>query len=98
MVQDAVQGHHWSSDQVTLHPIVIYTHQSESPTKPRPISLCVASDCMEYVTSTFYDFQTVIQYIKTLENNTRIKRHCISVREKILPIQYIIRTVLELLQ
>jgi hypothetical protein len=85
MVQDAVQVHHWSNGHVTLHPTEIYMHQSESPTKPRPISLCTASDCTEYVTRTFYAFQkVVILYIKTMDNN--IKKF------------YQFRTTLELLQ
>jgi hypothetical protein len=66
MFQDAVQGYHWSNDQVILYPI------AESPSKPKPISLCIVSDCMAHVTSTFYAFQkVVIQCIKTLDSNMR---------------------------
>jgi hypothetical protein len=72
IVQDAVQVYHWSNDYITLHLTVIYMQQSESPTKPRHISLHTASDCTEHVTSTFYAFQkVVIQYIKTMDNNTK---------------------------
>jgi hypothetical protein len=72
MVQDAVQGCHWTNGQVTLHTIAIYVHQPESPSKPKPVSLCIDSDCMVHVTSTFYAFQKVAtQYIKTLDSNMR---------------------------
>jgi hypothetical protein len=70
--QDAVQMHHCSNGHVTLHPTELYMHQSESPTKPGPISLCTASNCIEHVTRTFYAFQKVaIQYIKTMDNNIK---------------------------
>jgi hypothetical protein len=47
-------------------------HQPESPSKPKPIFLCIVSDCMAHVTSTFYTFQKVVnQYIKTLVSNVR---------------------------
>jgi hypothetical protein len=52
VVQDAVQGCHLSNDQVTLHPVVIYMHQSKSPSKPKPVSLCIVSDYMTHITST----------------------------------------------
>ena len=29
VIQDAVQGYHWSNDQVTLHPFVAYFRQTE---------------------------------------------------------------------
>jgi hypothetical protein len=69
---DAMQGYHWSSDQVTLHPIVIHMHQPKSRFKPNYVSFCIVSYCMVHVISTFYASQkVVIQYIKTLGSNMR---------------------------
>jgi hypothetical protein len=49
MVQDAVQRYHWSNDQVTQHPVIINMHQPESPSEPKPVSLCVVSDFILYL-------------------------------------------------
>jgi hypothetical protein len=73
MVQDAVQWYHWSKDQVTYHPIVIYMHQPEFPSKLKLVSLFILSDCMARVTSTFYAFQrNVTQYSKTLDSKMKV--------------------------
>jgi hypothetical protein len=53
VVQDAAQECHWSNDQRTFHPIVIYVHWPESPSKSNSVSLCIACYCMAHVTSKF---------------------------------------------
>lgn len=36
VIQDAIQGFHWSNDQATLHPFVVYWRQDSSDTPPQP--------------------------------------------------------------
>jgi hypothetical protein len=71
MVQDAVQECYWSSDQVTLHPVV-FMPQPVTPYKPKPVSLCIVSDCITYATNTFNGLQkVVVQYMKTLHSKIK---------------------------
>jgi hypothetical protein len=60
MTHSDVQKYHSSSDEGTLHSIVIYVHQAESPTKSKPISLHTLTDYKVHVIITFYAFQKVV--------------------------------------
>lgn len=62
VVQDEVQSFHWTNDQATLHPFVIYYKENGSI---KTETLCVISDCLNHNTISFYSFQkTFIDYIK----------------------------------
>ena len=53
IIQDAIQGYHWTNDQATLHPFSIYN-------KGNHYFYCVISDHMKHVTETVYAFINVI--------------------------------------
>ena len=56
VVQDASQGFHWTNDQVTLHPVVVYYNQPGKDTLQHH-SYCFISDCLNHSTSMVYAFQ-----------------------------------------
>ncbi|ESO10181.1 hypothetical protein HELRODRAFT_168053 [Helobdella robusta] len=45
ILQDAIQSHHWSNTQVTLHPIVLYYRDDENLSVK---SVCMISDCLDH--------------------------------------------------
>lgn len=55
VMQDEVQGYHWSTEQVTLHPFVAYYKNSVGEEKC--ISYVAATDHRKHVTATFHAFQ-----------------------------------------
>ncbi|ESO09924.1 hypothetical protein HELRODRAFT_167749 [Helobdella robusta] len=72
IIQDAIQSHHWSNTQVTLHPIVLYYRDDENLSVK---SVCMISDCLDHNVSAVYAFQKhLINYVKqNLKNVTLIK-------------------------
>lgn len=69
MVQDAAQIFHWTNEQVTLHPIVIYylNHEGKNDHK----SYCFISDSLDHSTAAVYTFQKhlmkIIQKLSTIK-------------------------------
>ena len=57
IVQDAVQGFHWTNSMATLHPFVAYCMIQN---KLEVICICVISDHLKHDTMTVYAFQEVI--------------------------------------
>ena len=51
VVQDEVQGFHWNTQQITLHPVVIYYKENG---ELRSRSFCFLSDDMEHVSMVLY--------------------------------------------
>lgn len=47
VLQDEAQSYHWTSQQITLHPFVIYYKREE---KIKHMSFVVVSDCLEHNT------------------------------------------------
>ena len=45
IVQDEVQGHHWTNTQATLHPFVVYYRDAEGV---KSLSTCMISDCLKH--------------------------------------------------
>ncbi|KAK3924781.1 ARL14 effector protein [Frankliniella fusca] len=70
IVQDAVQGYHWSNDQATLHPFVVYTKQSNA-SEPVAHSLIILSDDMKHNTGAVFAFQR--EQVHHLRNNLGMK-------------------------
>ena len=58
MVQDEVQGFHWNNLQCTLHPVVIYYHDSNEKVESK--SYCIISDEMTHNTTFVYALQKKI--------------------------------------
>ena len=54
VIQDAVQGNHWSKDQATLHPFICYTNDGESTIT---IPVLFISDHLTHDTIAVYAFQ-----------------------------------------
>ncbi|GBN46744.1 hypothetical protein AVEN_184302-1 [Araneus ventricosus] len=54
VLQDEAQSYHWTSQQVTIHPFVIYFKQEN---KVEHVSYVVVSDCLEHNTVAVYTFQ-----------------------------------------
>lgn len=62
VVQDAVQAQHWSKEQATIHPYVIYRKNGD---KIEHESFIIISDCLEHDANTVYAFQTkLISFLK----------------------------------
>lgn len=55
VMQDEVQGYHWSTEQVSLHPFVAYYKTAVGDLKC--ISYVAATDHRKHVTATFHAFQ-----------------------------------------
>lgn len=64
VVQDEIQGFHWSTVQATIHPFVCY-YRVDGELKH--ISVCFISNTREHLTSTVYTFQRkLISYLKEI--------------------------------
>lgn len=62
LVQDAVQGFHWSNNQATIHPIVMY-YSNNGITQH--VTYCIISDCLTHDAVTVRCFlQKFIQCVK----------------------------------
>lgn len=62
MVQDEVQSFHWTNNQATLHPFVIY-FKEDGLHKTK--TLCVISDYLTHNTVSFFAFQKIfLDYLK----------------------------------
>ena len=57
MIQDEVQGFHWSNSQCTLHPFVTYYQEND---KLKSISYCVISDDRKHDDALVYKVQNTI--------------------------------------
>lgn len=63
--QDAVQGFHWETSQVTLHPFVVYYREQPS-NDLSCLSICIISDDREHVTGTVHAFiEIVLTFLKS---------------------------------
>lgn len=63
VLQDEAQSYHWTNQQVTIHPFVIY-FKGES--KIEHINYVVISDCLEHNTAAVYTFQKkLISYLSS---------------------------------
>ena len=73
-VQDAIQSHHWSNDQATLHPYVAYYKENE---EIKHENLVVISEKVSHDASSVHLFNTkLIQFLKNkfgAENVKKIK-------------------------
>lgn len=58
VVQDAVQGFHWDTNQATLHPMVVYHKALEAGDSLQCTSYCIISDSMEHSTAAVHLFIT----------------------------------------
>ena len=67
--QDAIQGVHWSNDQVTLHPWICYYKENETP---KTLSVLFISDCLNHNTVAVYSFQK--QLIELLKRTLDLKK------------------------
>ena len=76
MVQDAAQIFHWTNEQVTLHPIVIYYLNADSKVDHK--SYCFISDSLEHSTTAVYTFQKHFMKIITQKFSTIKNVHCFS--------------------
>ncbi|KAK3918907.1 ARL14 effector protein [Frankliniella fusca] len=68
-MQDEVPGHHWSKDQVTVHPFVSYykpSQDSETVTK----SVIILSDDLKHNTGAVFAFQK--ELLRFLQNDLKI--------------------------
>ena len=57
MIQDEVQGFHWSNSQCTLHPVVTYYQEND---ELKSISYCVTSDDRKHDDALVYKVQNTI--------------------------------------
>ena len=65
LVQDAAQGFHWSNDQATIHPFIVY-YKSETNELVH-LSVAFVSDELVHNTKAVYIFQEkLIDHLKTL--------------------------------
>ena len=55
IVQDASQSFHWTNNQVTLQPFIIYYKSDNEELLHR--SYCFISDCLDHTTAAVYTFQ-----------------------------------------
>jgi hypothetical protein len=58
VVQDSAQNFHWTNDQVTLHPFVVYNRNDKGNLDHK--SFCIISDSLEHSTATVYTFQQAL--------------------------------------
>lgn len=64
VIQDEVQGYHWTQDSCSLHPVVMYT--CEEPGKDLIVSsLCVISDDLEHDVGFVYETQKIVAQFLT---------------------------------
>lgn len=56
IIQDAIQGMHWSKDQITIHPFVCY-YKPEGCTSPIVFNFVIISDYLEHNSLAVYAFQ-----------------------------------------
>lgn len=69
VVQDASQGFHWTNNQATIHPFIVY-FISENNLSHR--TFCFISDCLQHKTSLVYTFQkTLIPEIRDFIPNLK---------------------------
>lgn len=65
VLQNEVQGYHWTNNSCSLHPVVIYTKQ-ENTEDLKVSSLCVVSDDLEHDVAFVHETQKVVsQFLKT---------------------------------
>ena len=57
VIQDAVQGYHWTNSQATIHPFVAYYKSYTDVPKIEHINFVVISDTLTYDTAAVYLFQ-----------------------------------------
>lgn len=63
VIQDEVQGYHWTRDSCSLHPVVVYTCNKEGNLTVS--SLCVVSDDLEHDVAFVYETQRiVVEFLK----------------------------------
>lgn len=61
VLQDEAQSYHWTSQQVTIHPFVVYYKQED---EIEHVSFVIVSDCLEHNTVAVYTFQKkLISYL-----------------------------------
>lgn len=66
VVQDAAQAFHWSNDQVTLHPFMVYYRPSPH-SEVVGLSIVMISDELQHDTKAVYTFQCkLLDYLKSL--------------------------------
>lgn len=72
VIQDEIQSHHWSKQQATLHPVVIY-YKDDNILKHQ--SFCFISDDLSHDTSMVYSIQkTFTKYLKMqFRNVTKVE-------------------------
>ena len=64
VIQNEVQGYHWTQDSCSLHPVVIYTH-SEYSGDITVTNLCILSDDLEHDVAFVYETQKIVtQFLK----------------------------------
>lgn len=69
IVQDASQSHHWTNEQLTLHPFICYYKEDGKIVSK---SFCFLSDCLKHKTYTVYTFQTrLIEELKKLKSDIK---------------------------
>lgn len=67
VLQDEAQSYHWTSQQITIHPFVIYYKQED---KIEHVSFVIISDCLEHNTIAVYTFQKkLISYLSSKFQN-----------------------------
>lgn len=73
LCQDAVQGFHWDTSQVTLHPVVVYYRDDSTGDGPLNCkSFCVVSDEREHNAIAVHKFiQVVVNSLKLLLPNLK---------------------------
>lgn len=72
-VQDAIQSHHWSNDQATLHPYVIY-YKVNGEMKHE--NFVVISEKVSHDASSVHLFNTqLIEFLKTKFSADKIKKN-----------------------
>ena len=63
VVQDAAQGYHWTNDQATIHPFVIYYQEHELV---KHLTFAVISDCLTHDTVAVHCYQRhLIAFLQT---------------------------------
>ena len=62
VLQDAVQGFHWNNAQTTIHPFVVYYHDSDELCH---INFVIILDCLHHDTVAVHLFQkSLMDYLK----------------------------------
>ena len=70
LVQDCSQGYHWTNDQLTLHPFVVYHKNNDNKIVHK--SFCFLTDCLKHKTYTVYTFlKILINELKKLKPNLK---------------------------